>query len=293
MNYEHFEKLLTTEITEKFEEKYDIRICTVPKNNGIRKRAIVLHDHKGVPLPLQYLDEYYHMWKTGLSIRHVANLLIHDYNRNLFMRRSLPEHFFRNYEEVRQNLQCRLISAEKNKEFLREVPHQKWMDLAIICVYELHADDYSDCAIQIRNEHLALWDIDPEQIMKDAIKAAVRTDDILFEPLVRILEEELEEDDDLPDSPLYLLSNKNRVYGAVNIALPGVTERIAKKLAGDYFIIPSSIHECLILPDDGTYSAKELNKMVSSINQTNVAEQDVLSDHVYIYKRPENEILHF
>lgn len=293
MNYDHFEKLLTTEITEKFDEAYSVHICTIPKNNGIRRRAIALHDQEGIPFPLQYLDTYYHMWETGVSIRHVANLFVNDYKRCMSVRRRLPEHFFQNYDEIRHNLRCRLINASKNMEFLQQVPYQKWMDLAITCVYEMDVDDFQDCTIQIRNEHLETWGIRPEQVMQDAMHSMTQKSDVIFQPLIRILEEEMDmPGEELPDSPLYLLTNEDRTHGAVNIVLPGMTEKIAQKLGQDYYIIPSSIHECLILPDDGSYSAAELNAMVCSINRTNVEEQDVLSDHVYIYKKPEARVMH-
>ncbi|MCC6093594.1 MAG: DUF5688 family protein [Eubacterium sp.] len=216
-----------------------------------------------------------------------------NYYRCISISSRLPEDFFKNYEDVRNNLRCRLIHAERNQRFLIDVPHRKWMDLAITCVYEIHEKDKPDCAIQIQNAHLRPWGIEPEQLIRDALQNSLKTKDILFQPLASFLESELDADSgELPDSPLYLLSNQSRPYGAAVIALPGMTERIAEKLECDYFIIPSSVHECLILPDDGNYSVSELNEMVRSINQTNVEEQDVLSDHVYIYKRPETGSFH-
>ena len=162
------------------------------------------------------------------------------------------------------------------------------MDLAITCVYDMSDPEYPDCMIQIRNEHLQIWGISAEQIMRDAMTATEENSEILFQPLVRVLKNDLKcRDGEIPETPLYLLTNQSRMYGAICIALPDVTEHIAQNLNSDYFIIPSSIHECLILPDDGVYRTSELNQMVSDINQTNVEDQEVLSDHVYLYKRPE------
>lgn len=288
MSYNEFEQLLLHEMKEDAADSMDVRICEIRKNNGVRRRAIVLRDNTDCPQPMQYLEDYYDMWETGVSIHHIVNLILQEREKMSGVYRKLPSGFFQNYEEVRKNLRCHLISEKKNRELLREVPHLRWMDLAITCVYDLSEPDYPDCMIQIRNDHLQIWGVSADQIMKDAMAATAEHSEILFQPLVRILEEDLRgSESEVPDTPLYLLTNQSRMYGAVCIALPDVKEHIAQRLDSDYFIIPSSIHECLILPDDGIYRTSELNRMVCDINQTNVEDQDVLSDHVYLYKQPE------
>ena len=288
MSYKEFEQLLIREMKEYPENSMDVRVCEIRKNNGVKRRAIVLRDNTDRPQPMQYLEEYYEMWETGVSIRHIVNLIWKEREKMSGVYQKLPVGFFQHYEEVKKNLRCHLISEKKNRELLCQVPHLKWMDLAITCVYDMSDPEYPDCMIQIRNEHLQIWGISAEQIMRDAMTATEENSEILFQPLVRVLEDDLKcRDGEIPETPLYLLTNQSRMYGAICIALPDVTEHIAQNLNSDYFIIPSSIHECLILPDDGVYRTSELNQMVSDINQTNVEDQEVLSDHVYLYKRPE------
>ncbi len=288
MSYNEFEQLLVQEMKEESENRMDVRICEIRKNNGVRRRAIVLADSTDRPQPMQYLEDYYKMWETGVSIRHIVNLILKEREKMSGVYQKLPGGFFQNYEEVRKNLRCHLVSEKKNRDLLCQVPHRRWMDLAITCVYDMSEPDYPDCMIQIRNEHLQIWGVSADQIMRDAMEATAENSEILFQPLVSILEDDLNcSEGEIPETPLYLLTNQSRVYGAVCIALPDVTEHIAQSLNSDYFIIPSSIHECLILPDDGVYRTSELNQMVCDINRTNVEEQEVLSDHVYLYKRPE------
>ena len=94
---------------------------------------------------------------------------------------------------------------------------------------------------------------------------------------------------DCPDegiySPLYILTNREKCLGAVSIAIPGEAELIAEQIRSDYYVLPSSIHECLILPDDGSYEEETLNQLVRSVNMTQVDPSEVLSDHVYHYSR--------
>ena len=97
----------------------------------------------------------------------------------------------------------------------------------------------------------------------------------------------------VPDwqSPLYLLSNKQKTLGAVGIAFPGQADRIAAELGSDYYVIPSSIHECLILRADEGHTPEELNEMVAEVNRTQVSPQEILADHVYYYSPDRREII--
>ena len=86
------------------------------------------------------------------------------------------------------------------------------------------------------------------------------------------------------DSSLYVLSNSNANMGASHILNPKVAERVSEILGGSYYVLPSSIHETLILPDDGNVAeAKELERMVREVNSDLVMPEEVLSDKVFYY----------
>ena len=85
------------------------------------------------------------------------------------------------------------------------------------------------------------------------------------------------------DSPLYILTNEQKCFGAVCIGYPDMTEKIASEIGGDYYIIPSSIHECLILGAEDCYRPETLNRMVRDINRSQLEPSEILSDHVYYY----------
>ena len=55
-------------------------------------------------------------------------------------------------------------------------------------------------------------------------------------------------------------------------------------------IIPSSIHECILVPLEEGISETYLNYMVSEVNKNNVPIEEILSDHIYIYNAAENKI---
>lgn len=87
--------------------------------------------------------------------------------------------------------------------------------------------------------------------------------------------------------PMYVATNQDKVQGAAVMFYPEFMDQVAKELGGDIFILPSSVHEVLIFPDDGNMSAQELKEMVTSINATEVAPSDRLADNVYHYDAQE------
>ena len=87
---------------------------------------------------------------------------------------------------------------------------------------------------------------------------------------------------------MYILTNKLKIHGATCIAYPRLLKRIADYLEDDLVIIPSSIHEVLIIPASITqegYSLEDLQFMITETNDTILTDDEVLSNHAYIYER--------
>lgn len=91
--------------------------------------------------------------------------------------------------------------------------------------------------------------------------------------------------DDIPHAeiPMIVVTNKDRVNGAATMFYPGVMNEIGEKLGRNFFVLPSSLHETIVVPDDGSMDFKELLAMVTEINETEVDTRDKLTDQVYHY----------
>ncbi len=87
---------------------------------------------------------------------------------------------------------------------------------------------------------------------------------------------------------MMVLTNSNSVNGAAVIFYPEVLEKIGEKMGADYFILPSSVHEVLILPDAGNWSVRDLENMVKEVNNGEVAAKDRLSYDVFNYDSKEH-----
>lgn len=185
----------------------------------------------------------------------------------------------KNYEEIKDGIGVSLMGVRGNEETLSQVPNVIVADLAV--VFRQGSGEESRL---VTNDDLKNWGVDVQQFSSDVMQnaphsqpaAIMRMDDVLGIP------EEFRD----PDAPaLHVASNREGLFGAGVISYPGFMDQAAEKLGGDFFILPSSVHEVILLKADEptTPSISELKQMVTDINATEVREDERLSDNVYHY----------
>lgn len=192
----------------------------------------------------------------------------------------LKENFNR-YDLVREHLFCRLINPENNREQLSDMPEEEWMDLAKVCFCLLETEEEVTASFTVRNPYLQIWGIDREQLFRDAEANREKAPGPTLQKLDSMIPEYRECGGE--QTPLYILTYPDRPYGAVSVT-DGASLQAAGELFGSsFFILPSSVHECLLLPDDGSYDPAGLNRMVREINRTQLEPEEILADHIYRY----------
>lgn len=84
--------------------------------------------------------------------------------------------------------------------------------------------------------------------------------------------------------PMIVVSNKTGHYGASTICDMEILDGLAKDYESNLLIIPSSIHECIVIPTNQLdMDVEEVTEIVKAVNTTEVPEEEILSDHVYIF----------
>ena len=206
------------------------------------------------------------------------------------------------YDRVKKNLFMRLSAAEKNKDLLEHAPHIRKEDLAITFHIMLDQSDKGTATTMINDNMMEAYGIDLDQLYQDALlnspvicPAQIEN---MGEALSRMMIEDMksagappeliqEMENDLKesnkDNPMTIITNDRLVDGASAIFYPGVMDLVGERMQGDYFILPSSVHETLVVPDDGGVSLQELTDMVKEVNMTQVSPEDQLTDQVYHY----------
>jgi hypothetical protein len=82
---------------------------------------------------------------------------------------------------------------------------------------------------------------------------------------------------------MYVMTNETKINGAAAMILTDKLDEFAQDRGTNVFILPSSIHEILLVKDSGDMSVRDLENMVREVNATQVSPEEQLTDHVYHY----------
>lgn len=293
MNYQQFVAVLREKTDRLFDSQTNVKIHHALKNNGTRRIGLTIFQ-KGTNIsPTIYLEEYYQQYQNGRDLDEIAHSIINLYHEVKF-EHSWEVSQVQNFELAKPQIVYRLIHFQKNEILLKDIPHVPYMDLAIVFYLLLETTEKGAATILITNEMMNYWKVSLEQLYPIAMKNAplsLRAECKPMHTVIRELLREPPQEEDMEESCMFVLSNQYRHFGAACMLYDRVLEDIGNQLGEDYYILPSSIHEVIILPTSCSLNHDELNEMVLEINDTQVSEEDVLSDHAYYYSREERRLL--
>lgn len=303
MVYEIFLQTVTAALQEQLGSSYSIVIRKIPKNNGILLDSLCISREPDTIAPAIYLNSYYEQFLDGMPLQDIFS----DIKKLYLENRTCPAiqlQQFSNLSDIRSRIAWKLIHAGSNRNLLEQIPHLPFLDLAIVFYLHLEQSEHGQMTALIYNEHLELWNITTEELnnlaknntpkllpltinsMRDVMKDIARSnlgDDFDEEIIDRLLDKN-EQDE------LYVLTNTLGLNGACCLLYEESLSRFADSLNCDLIILPSSIHEVLLLPDSDHLSYEELEQMVLHINRTEVPVEDRLSNQIYHYSRAAGRI---
>ncbi len=300
MTYEAFKQRLLKSLQEFFPHGTHISIRQFPHNNHIILDGLTILEPGSNVSPTIYLNHYYGHYQKGSTFASLQSKILQYYFDHSSVR-TVDTSFFSHFDNIRARIAYKLIHYGKNKELLAEIPHLPFLDLAIIFYCLMQSGNSSHASILIYNEHLAYWDIPKEALFALAQKNTPlllpHTFDSLADlilPTMKMLPDEGRHTAQKPlDSemvPMYVLTNRQRLNGACCILYPDVLGQIANQFQDSLYILPSSIHEVIILPASCAGDATELADLVREVNLTEVSPEEILSDSVYCYNQEDGKI---
>lgn len=289
MNYEQFKAAILIQMQQLLEPGTTISLQTICKNNGLKLDGLVISSQSSNLSPTIFLNYYFERQDIFPDLNAICRDIQRTYEQNR-TEESFDADFFTNYSAIKDRIAFRLIHYKKNKELLETVPYVRYLDLAVVFYCLLHLTETGNATVLIHNSHLKLWNITKKQLYKQACQTTPRLLPYDFRNISALLGSQ--DDADTPSSfcPMYVLTNSQKLYGASCMLYPGILEAISEKLRHDLFLLPSSIHEMILLPAENRSSHKELSEMVAQINQTELAADEILSSHVYYYSRTEQAL---
>lgn len=201
------------------------------------------------------------------------------------------------WEEAKGEIVFWLMNRKRNKMLLKTTRVLNCGDMALVC--GLHWKEGNERRfVLITQEQMSRWRVPIREMLAEAEQNMIQR----FPAVKRSLEEVLQEAAKMVGQTwekegtglgrkLILLTNREGYLGASAMLYDGVLKELADAMGSDLFILPSSIHEVLALPDDGEVDWEELEEIVQTINQTEVEDREVLSDTVYCYCREKDILL--
>lgn len=292
MDYWQFVNEMEEKVQRQVAENAKVEVHITVKNNGTERRGLMI-TQKGINIsPTIYLEEYYTQFLNGKSLEQIAEKVMELY-REVRFKNSWEGSHIQSFPQMKQQIVWKLISRERNQQLLKETPYEPFLDMAVVCYALLELNKHGTATMLVKNEHLKMWGVEK----KDVFQAAERNSRRIFPAEFRAMKEIIAEmsgaetGQEVRDDCLYVLSNQAKNFGAVCIAYEGVQEMIAEELGENYYVIPSSVHEMLILPESKAPQRFEIEKMVTEINRTQVEKEEVLSDKVYYYSKKEKRLI--
>lgn len=298
MTYENFKITLVDSLKDWFPAGTVFNVRKIIKTNDTILDGLVISEKARNISPTIYLNSYYSDLTSGsYSYDEIVLRVLDEYRENR-LSKNFDTDDFTDFSRSKSHIIFRVINTKRNSALLSDVPNIPFLDLSIVFAYLVNGGTSLSCpdsmaSILIHNSHINCWGITKEDLLALAKENTPKLLPEYFDTLDTVITslmgfnpyEGCEE-----RVPMYILTNERKTNGAAVIIYSDLLKNISKKLDSDLYVLPSSIHEVLIVPSKVAITKTILDKMVIDVNTTEVAENEILSDHAYFYSRKENRL---
>lgn len=277
-------------------------VVEVPKNNGVIRTGICGKKEGESVSPVIYLDGYCEEVRQGGEKESVMRRIAEEIRAGREIGDPVKGIDWKEYSSAAPLLRLMAVNTKANREVLSSLPHIRMADLSGIACLEIPVSE--TCGrVKVTNALLESWGVGKQEVFDTALKNMEEKAGLELTELETMLQETLSGcsagenllngSEAIPENELkglYLLSNQERTQGAAALFSPLVRRRIGERFPDGVYILPSSVHEVLLVPKRIPVSPAELGRMVREINREQVAKEEVLSDHIYEYDKERGTI---
>lgn len=286
MNYQTFMEEVKGQVQEVLGKDYEVQITANCKLNGAKKLGLSISkkEEEEQVVPVVYLEEFFERYQQGESIAECVQEICKGYNRQKEKEKAIMKELetmgnLRDWEKVKENVYPVLVLEKENEEWKKEYCYRKYLDFMVLYVIRITEGKGN---VKITKEMERLWGICENEIYEQAL-INMKKDGYQVRSLISMITEMLPEaEEEIGDSSMYVLTNKERYFGSAGIFLCAemFQEVVGKK---NFYIIPSSIHELILIVDNEAYKREALSAMVREVNERQLSADERLSDHVYYF----------
>lgn len=285
MLYETFLQTVKQQMQQRLGDQCQLTIRSVPKNNGLVLDGLSFCTGQSRVSPTIYLEPFYQKYRSGIPMEQILAEIT-----GLYARSGLSTSFDPSQLEqpayVRPRIAYRLVHASSNAGQLAQMPYRLLMDLAKVYYLYLGEEDGNQMTVPVSRQHLRLWNIDEAELERLADENTPRLFPAHICSILDILSDSTPTDAHPGEpAPFYVLTNQAGLGGAACMLYDGILKDFGERMGSDLLILPSSVHEVLLLPFNNDGQIEELCRMVSEINSQEVPGDERLSNQVYRFTR--------
>lgn len=278
--------------------EYAIELKEILKFNENKKTGIIIHKKsvKEEVVPVLYVEELYEEYKIhkdiSASIETLINTYLKEYNCAYNVLRGIM-----NWEKIRKFIYPVLISKDYNNELMKKLVHREYMDMEICYIIRFPWEGCGEegrAVVYADESMMKIWETDADTMHEAAINN-MKNDGYEITDIYMILKEakdieEVAKEDNIRNK-MYVMTNRDKSYGAAGLLLVDKIRNFAKSIGAEgLFIIPSSIHEVIMFPDNGNINVSDINMIIRQVNRDEVEKRERLAEHAYYYDGEKNEM---
>lgn len=260
---------------------------------------VSLHEVGEGVVPMVYLNDFYYENITHEEISKLAEKLVREV-LNTAQEVDFDITSLQDFNWAVSRLVFSVVNTAKNTVTIQDTPHRSFLDLTIQYRIEISQDVETGCnaSILVHNSLLETWGVTEATLYHRALFNTPKYLGVVFDDMVNVMRSLLQSKDLSPElmpdgmrGGMYVLTNKVKSRGSALIACPNVLYDIYVELGENFYILPSSLHELIIIPVSGAVDADNLQTIVKDVNTTTLGPDEYLSDSVYLYRADVNEVI--
>lgn len=273
--------------------QYDISMGAVEKNNRTRD-VLLIQSTMDSFAPVIYMDDYFREFNSGRSLPDICREISRTVKEAEIP--SIDAGGLTDYRQVKDKLRLRLVNKESNLKYLEQGPYRlETMGAAVVYV-EMEDDlKTSHMGARITHELAKGYGVSEKQLFEDALLQTRLCCPYTFQSMESLIEEltgeSTEEVTGKIGIPMYILSNQDKLHGAAVSLYPETFPQIRGMLGEDFYVLPSSIHELILIRKSDGYTPRDLRDMVREVNSSQVLPEEWLSNEVYEYRGREKQLI--
>ncbi len=284
LNYNEFIERVRELLSIRLSHSYEIVLKKVVKNNDVCRYGISAFPKEGnngkKVSRIVYLEDFYQEYEDEQEynlegiVSEICSILTD------FTSPGFNETDYTDIDKVKDKIIFELVNYEKNEKRLLDRPYIKIMDLAVIFAFVATDLGRDFGVVHITNEIAKQFGLTRDEIWEFA---KVNTPKLLKADIMPMSSFVYDEKAD--NEEMYIICNRKKTSGAGVILYDRILEELSSELESDLYILPSSVHETIVIRADKNKDVYALQEMVKNINNTVVSAEDILSDKVYCYYR--------